>query len=420
MDAPRHFVKDGLSINELPIEYFCHRDVVLLEIPKGRAEGITRKDLEPHDDILSKVTFALIRTGFERYRRENPKVYQNEGPYIAPSAGDYLTDNFPNLKGIGMDFLAIGSPSPAVPRGELPPDCHRHILGYFTGRFCTGIEDMHLSFSTDAASLLLAASTGDASAGTDHVGLRLSAEDLSIQLDVRSVLEGKRADSTSCGQAVGVTYANTPGHLIVFLADGSQEPADDTDTIMVRDGWYYYKEQDETSSRGYARDLSSGQTVELSPGWEKDITLGSWPSIASDQQEIIALDRTGSHTGTLTVRNPGAPSIALGQNRVEGAGILGDVLYTSYDPDGSDSTSTDHLVLTSVSTGETIAERDEEMGLSGRAVVTPWGLADYDSFYAATEWLDSVPTPASSNSSPSSPVTPTAPRPTPTTGTGPS
>ena len=47
---------------------------------------------------------------------------------------------------------------------------------------------MHLSFSTDAASLLLAASTGDASAGTDHVGLRLSAEDLSIQLYVRSVL----------------------------------------------------------------------------------------------------------------------------------------------------------------------------------------------------------------------------------------
>ena len=145
MDAPRHFVKDGLGINELPIEYFCHRDVVLLEIPKGKAEGITREDLEPHSNVLSKVTFALIRTGFERYRRENPKVYQNEGPYIAPSAGDYLTDNFPNLKGIGMDFLAIGSPSPAVPRGELPPDCHRHILGYFTGRFCTGIEDMHLS-----------------------------------------------------------------------------------------------------------------------------------------------------------------------------------------------------------------------------------------------------------------------------------
>ena len=145
MDAPRHFVRNGLSINELTMEYFCHREAALLEIPKGKAEGITREDLEPHEGILSKVTFALIRTGFERYRKGNSKVYQNEGPYVAPSAGDYLTERFPNLKGIGMDFLAIGSPSPAVPKGELPADCHRHILGYFSEKFCTAIEDMHLS-----------------------------------------------------------------------------------------------------------------------------------------------------------------------------------------------------------------------------------------------------------------------------------
>ena len=34
MDAPRHFVKDGLSINDLSIDYFCHTEVALLEIPK--------------------------------------------------------------------------------------------------------------------------------------------------------------------------------------------------------------------------------------------------------------------------------------------------------------------------------------------------------------------------------------------------
>ncbi len=145
MDAPRHFVKDGLNINELGIEYFCHKNVALLEIPKDNAEGVTADDLKPFADTLSKVSFALIRTGFERWRKEDPKRYQNEGPYIAPSAGDYLTENFPNLKGIGMDFLAIGSPSSKVPEGQLPPDCHRHILGYYTGKFCTGVEDMHMS-----------------------------------------------------------------------------------------------------------------------------------------------------------------------------------------------------------------------------------------------------------------------------------
>lgn len=44
-----------------------------------------------------------------------------------------------------MDFLAIGSASSKIPEGELPPDCHRHMLGYYSGKFCTGVEDMHLS-----------------------------------------------------------------------------------------------------------------------------------------------------------------------------------------------------------------------------------------------------------------------------------
>lgn len=54
MDAPRHFVKDGLSINDLSIDYFCHTEVALLEIPKGPAEGIYKEDLEPFADILLK------------------------------------------------------------------------------------------------------------------------------------------------------------------------------------------------------------------------------------------------------------------------------------------------------------------------------------------------------------------------------
>ncbi|WKS98817.1 cyclase family protein [Gallibacterium salpingitidis] len=145
MDAPRHFVKDGLSINELPIDYFCHKNVALLEIPKEQAEGITKEDLEPYAEILAKVSFAFLRTGFEKYRTADPTIYQNEGPYIATSAGKYLSDNFPNLKGVGIDFLALGSPSSRVPDEENPKNCHRAILGYYTGRFTTVIEDMRLS-----------------------------------------------------------------------------------------------------------------------------------------------------------------------------------------------------------------------------------------------------------------------------------
>ena len=145
MDAPRHFVKDGLSINELSMDYFCHEKVAVLDIPKGLAEGVTREDLEPFADVLGSVSAALIRTGLERYRTEEPTVYQYEGSYIAPSAGDYLTETFPNLRVIGMDFLAVGSPSKKVPESASPVHCHQHLLGYHSGKFCTAIEDMHLS-----------------------------------------------------------------------------------------------------------------------------------------------------------------------------------------------------------------------------------------------------------------------------------
>ena len=81
MDAPRHFVKNGISINELPIEYFFHKETALLEIPKSDAQGITKEDIEPFADVLSQVSFALIRTGFEQYKFTEPERYQKEGPY---------------------------------------------------------------------------------------------------------------------------------------------------------------------------------------------------------------------------------------------------------------------------------------------------------------------------------------------------
>lgn len=154
MDAPRHFVKNGLSINELPIEYFCHKKAILLDIPKNQAEGITKEDLVPYAKQLSEVSFAFLRTGFEKYRTQDPQIYQNEGPYIATSAGEYLSDTFPNLKGVGIDFLALGSPSSLVPDEENPKNCHRAILGYYTGRFTTVIEDMHLSELPKEAKIL--------------------------------------------------------------------------------------------------------------------------------------------------------------------------------------------------------------------------------------------------------------------------
>jgi len=145
MDAPRHFVPNGLKIGELGMEYFCHENVLLVDIPKDNAQGVTKADLEPYAEEIAKVSCLLIRTGFEKYRSEEPLRYQNHGPYLAPDAGEWLSDTFANLKVVGMDFLALGSPDPTIPEDQTPPFCHRKILGYWTGKFVCAIEDMRLS-----------------------------------------------------------------------------------------------------------------------------------------------------------------------------------------------------------------------------------------------------------------------------------
>lgn len=140
MDAPRHFVPNGLNINQLPIEYFCHKDVLLIDVPKEAEQPVMPEDLMPYADQIKGVTALLVRTGFEKYRDTDQDAYQNHGPYMAPELGKWLCANFPNLLVIGMDFLALGSPC-----NDLPPECHRNMLGYYTEKFVTAIEDMHLS-----------------------------------------------------------------------------------------------------------------------------------------------------------------------------------------------------------------------------------------------------------------------------------
>lgn len=142
MDAPRHFVPNGLKITELPIEYFAHDKVLFLEIPKGDAEGLMPGDLIPYEEEIRKVTCLLIRTGYEKYRDAEPARYETVPPHVHPDTCKYLIETYPDLLVIGFDFLSLGSPT-----NDLAPVAHRQLLGYDPNqkKFLTCIEDMHLA-----------------------------------------------------------------------------------------------------------------------------------------------------------------------------------------------------------------------------------------------------------------------------------
>ena len=99
-----------------------------------------KEDLIPHEEEIKKADLLLIRTGFDKVRKEDPKTYQMEGPYLDPDCCTYMIETFPDLRTVGFDFLAIGSPC-----NELAPVSHQIMLGFTQERFITAIEDMALA-----------------------------------------------------------------------------------------------------------------------------------------------------------------------------------------------------------------------------------------------------------------------------------
>ncbi|MDI3536858.1 MAG: cyclase family protein [Eubacteriaceae bacterium] len=138
-DAPKHFNPKGLRITELPMEYFVFDKVLLIDLPKEACQGVTIEDLKAYEDDIQKVDLLLIRTGFDKIRKEDPETYQMKGPFLTPETCLYMVNTFANLKTVGFDFLAIGSPC-----NDLAGIAHQNLLGFNTEKFITAIEDMHL------------------------------------------------------------------------------------------------------------------------------------------------------------------------------------------------------------------------------------------------------------------------------------
>ncbi len=138
-DGPWHFNPNGMKFCDLPIEYFWFDKVAVVDAPKKAEEGVEPDDLKPFEDEISKAQLLLIKTGFTFIREKEPETYQQHGPYISPATARYLTEEFPNLKTVGFDFLSIGSPA-----NDLSAESHQILLGCNSGHFVTGIEDMNL------------------------------------------------------------------------------------------------------------------------------------------------------------------------------------------------------------------------------------------------------------------------------------
>ncbi len=106
LDAPFHFYPESLSIDEMPVDLFQGKAMIVniaSEIkPK---QGITRNMVEKYDNIINEGMIVILYTGWGQ-KRAFTKEYCHDWPYLSEEAASWLRDK--KVKGVGIDAMSLG------------------------------------------------------------------------------------------------------------------------------------------------------------------------------------------------------------------------------------------------------------------------------------------------------------------------
>ena len=104
MDAPRHILRDGCGLDQLPPSQFCGRAAVIDVSQMGAGAVITADFLRAQNGYLRTADYALFYTGWEK-KWGTDAYYEDAFPVPDECAAKYLVSC--GLKGVGTDALSV-------------------------------------------------------------------------------------------------------------------------------------------------------------------------------------------------------------------------------------------------------------------------------------------------------------------------
>jgi arylformamidase len=109
IDAPYHFVKNGIKIHQIPISRLIGEGT-LIKIKKLKNQLITKKDLitfEKKNGKIPNFSSVIFFTGWQK--NLNKKFYFTDNPGLSKSAISYLVSKKINLVGIDSPNIDSGN-----------------------------------------------------------------------------------------------------------------------------------------------------------------------------------------------------------------------------------------------------------------------------------------------------------------------
>jgi len=132
VDAPLHFIVDGKSVDQMPIDAFAGEGLTIDLSYKRPGEAITVNDIKAYEDEIKPRDVLMLHTGWGKKLGFNPE-YLFEWPYVVEETAEYLVEK--KVKALGVDTLSVGGwdgqlpgHGPVAVKGS-PARTHRILLG---------------------------------------------------------------------------------------------------------------------------------------------------------------------------------------------------------------------------------------------------------------------------------------------------
>jgi kynurenine formamidase len=126
IDAPKHFIPGGLSVDELPLKTVMGRGVTISALGLKERDALPLqavKDFEAEQGAIKEGDIVMFRFGWDAKYRLQPESapYLKDWPGLSSEGAEYLAAR--KVKAVGCDTLALD----AFGAGTNP--CHRILLG---------------------------------------------------------------------------------------------------------------------------------------------------------------------------------------------------------------------------------------------------------------------------------------------------
>lgn len=108
IDAPFHFVKNGIKIDQISIDRLMGIGL-LIKIPKSKNSAISKSDIQSFEKRFGKIpnnSSVFFYTGWQKNLKKDNYFLENPG--LNESAAKYLTSKKINLVGIDSPSIDLG------------------------------------------------------------------------------------------------------------------------------------------------------------------------------------------------------------------------------------------------------------------------------------------------------------------------